>query len=67
MSSTLTTLLKTKGFAIPSALDYTKVFAQIGSTKSNVSSQCVGICKCNCACSCDGCVRSISVGKNLTW
>jgi len=43
--STMTTSLKTQGFGIPSALDYTKVIAKIGSENSNVSS----------SCSCNGC------------
>jgi hypothetical protein len=67
--STMTTSLKTQGFGIPSALDYTKVIAKIGSGNSNVST--IGkvcACVCNCPCSCD-CGRHISssASQALTW
>ncbi len=49
--STMTTSLKAKGFAIPSALNYSKIFAQIPPENSNASAS-----KCNCGgCSCSTC------------
>ncbi len=55
------TLLKPKGFAIPSALAYTKVLAELSPKNSNVTmKRCSCVCHnpCACKCACGACACS---------